>query len=435
MTQNTYPDGFPLTPLEAIDFSYTFSNEEKNEWREWVKTATAEQQQELVDTLHSIWIENQKEVIPTGFVKTDSVVTEPVELVESKINSPANETTMQVSPNNAKIISSQVEKPLNIDKVVKQEVRPTISSESPKKDYVFNEKPISQESQPTKSNEKSSPEFSFEVQKNQQRTQNHNLNQNNNRNQNITQQTNNQRLEQRGGVAKDKQEMNFFDFAKVRESATRNQLEKLQKEFIAARQKKYEVEQMYANQISNLSNELDQKEQILFDKVVQISLSFEDVADYLQSMTEKLLKTNESNIILEQKVRSLEILLDEKIKNLSYDKENTQHDIDRLFRESREVRENLRGEILDIKRISSVSTVDSFGSDGLKIKVDILSNKLAILENNIRNQNNQNSPKKQQIQIAKSNIKELMIDRKDEAVKIKPEIVSEDGVLDISDIV
>lgn len=426
MSQNTYPDGFPLTPLESIDFSYTFSNEEKNEWREWVKTATAEQQQELVDTLHSIWIENLKEVVPNGFVKTENVINEDVtELVQPKINNENKELVSQVPLNNPKLASSELQKPIYSEKI-KQEARPIVPMEPIKKEFVFNEKSNLQGSQDTKSNEKTITQSLPQVQRNQQ------SNQNNNRSQNITQQTNSHKLEQKGELTEEKKEMSFFDFARVRESSTRNQLEKLQKEFIIARQKKYEVEQMYTSQISKLSNELDQKQQILFDKVVQITLGFENVADYLQSMTEKLLKTNESNIILEQKVRSLEILLDEKIKNLSYDKENTQYDIDRLFRESREVRENLRGEILDIKRTSSVSTVDSFGSDGLKIKLDILSNKLAILEGNIRNQTNQN---KQQIQTSKPNTKELLSDKKNENAKVVPEIISHDGVLDISDIV
>ncbi len=67
MTANTYSDGFPLTPLEAIEFSYFLSEGEKQEWREWLQTATIEQQNELVDILHSMWLDNQKQTVPTAF--------------------------------------------------------------------------------------------------------------------------------------------------------------------------------------------------------------------------------------------------------------------------------------------------------------------------------------------------------------------------------
>ena len=70
MPANTYSDGFPLTPLEAIEFSYFLSESEKQEWREWLQTATMEQQNELVDILHSMWQDNQKQAVPAAFANT-----------------------------------------------------------------------------------------------------------------------------------------------------------------------------------------------------------------------------------------------------------------------------------------------------------------------------------------------------------------------------
>jgi len=63
----TFPDGFPKDPYQAVDFSYFLTDQEKQEWYDWIPNATPEQQQELVDTLHEIWQENQKEAIPQGF--------------------------------------------------------------------------------------------------------------------------------------------------------------------------------------------------------------------------------------------------------------------------------------------------------------------------------------------------------------------------------
>jgi hypothetical protein len=432
MTQNTYPDGFPLTPLEAIDFSYTFSNEEKNEWRDWVKTATPEQQQELVDTLHSIWIENQKEVVPSGFNKTENIIQESVEIknTESPVVDKVIETVPQ-SVNKVPNINENINENRSVP-VSSQEIKPQLAEKPQEKTFVFNEKPTPNIPIKLKEDSVIASDNFPDRQRNQQR-QNNNSNQLNTNNQgNRNNQP--QNTQSSNPSNKTKQTMNFFDFAKVRESATRDELERLQKDFIIVRQKRYDLEQTYSTQLSNLINESDQKQQVLFDKVVQISLNFENVADYLQNMTEKLLQTNESNIVLETKVKSLEILLDEKIKNLSYDKDNTQHDIDRLFREMREMRESLRSEILDIKRTSSVSTVDSFGDEGVKLKLGILSNKLTALENNMQNNVSQSKSNKQQPQVNKNENKPSIVDKKNEQPPVKSDKPS-DNILDISDIV
>jgi hypothetical protein len=66
---NQFGDGFPNSPLEAVEFSYFLSDTEKQEWREWIQTATPEQQNELVDILHSMWVDNQKSAVPDSFAQ------------------------------------------------------------------------------------------------------------------------------------------------------------------------------------------------------------------------------------------------------------------------------------------------------------------------------------------------------------------------------
>lgn len=57
-------EAFPKVASEAIEFSYFLSESEKAEWRDWLKTATPEQQEELVDILYSMWQDNQKNAVP-----------------------------------------------------------------------------------------------------------------------------------------------------------------------------------------------------------------------------------------------------------------------------------------------------------------------------------------------------------------------------------
>lgn len=63
----TYPDGFPMVAEKAIEFSYFLSPQEKEEWRSWLLNASPEQQRELVETLHDIWLDNQKQSLPQNF--------------------------------------------------------------------------------------------------------------------------------------------------------------------------------------------------------------------------------------------------------------------------------------------------------------------------------------------------------------------------------
>ncbi|GEM_PF-1548443 len=72
---NTFPDGFPKDPYQAVDFSYFLSDQEKKEWYDWIPTASQESIEELVETLHEIWKENQKDAIPQSFVNQQ---TQPV---------------------------------------------------------------------------------------------------------------------------------------------------------------------------------------------------------------------------------------------------------------------------------------------------------------------------------------------------------------------
>lgn len=60
-----FNDGFPNDPIQAINFSYFLTPEEKNDWFEWLKTATNEDKVDLVNTLHDIWVDNQKRQEPS----------------------------------------------------------------------------------------------------------------------------------------------------------------------------------------------------------------------------------------------------------------------------------------------------------------------------------------------------------------------------------
>jgi hypothetical protein len=59
MPGNYYPDGFPMDPNEAIQYCHFLRPEEVRDWKLWLQSANADQQVELVDTLHSIYLDMQ----------------------------------------------------------------------------------------------------------------------------------------------------------------------------------------------------------------------------------------------------------------------------------------------------------------------------------------------------------------------------------------
>jgi hypothetical protein len=86
---STFDDGFPKKPIDAIEFSYFLSESEKQEWREWILTATSDQQDELVNILHSMWQDNQKNAVPESFANN---VSAPLPVAPAENRAPGNFT-------------------------------------------------------------------------------------------------------------------------------------------------------------------------------------------------------------------------------------------------------------------------------------------------------------------------------------------------------
>jgi hypothetical protein len=452
MPQTTYPDGFPLAPIEAIDFSYTFSDEEKNEWREWVKTATPEQQQELVETLHAIWMDHKKDVVPAGFEQEKNVVEAAV------VAAPASEVPAVQAVEVAPVVVEA--DPVAAQPAVAVEA-PVVAESAPVKQFVFNETPDAPVAVEEIQVEAPAPETPVapvvetpvfvpkpEVKPDLEKAaqveearQNFNQNRNQNQGQQNTQNRperpareernrdnqaprqenqnrdqrparedrpqredrNNQARENRSEQTRENRnetrqerttyepreqiqtaptsEGKYFDFAKVRESATKAELEKLQKDYLEAKTRELKLKEEFATKVEAATSEAEHKQSVLFEKMLGIVLNFENVGAYLETMTDKLLTVNEGNVAMEKRVAAVEANVENKIKDFKYDGDNLQRDMDRVIRELRDMRAELREEINTVRSSSGTSSVDSFsGDEGMKLKLDLLANKVAKLE-------------------------------------------------------
>jgi hypothetical protein len=421
MAQTTYPDGFPLTPIEAIEFSYTFSDAEKQEWREWVKTATPEQQQELVETLHAIWQDNQKEVIPAGFDKKETVIEAPV---VANVPQPKMETPTPVVPSIQEIAKSK-----QIEEIPKEfvaaETKPVVSEpkiesiiekpvETPKKEFVFNEgnapiptplveqqkteqKPqqVSQNN-PRQENREQRPQRENNQNRPNQQQNRFNNQQNSTPNQPQSPQTFPQKPQQQASPVEQNSapetittnEEVFFDFAKAKESGSKKMLAQLQKEFITSREKKAEIEVNYREQLAQSNNEMEQKQFALMDKVIDITLNFEYVSEIFETMTFKLVEMNNKVMELSKDVKSIKNATSGDVTDMRDDVESIQRDVDRMYRDIKDMRIENRDKYRELSDKVESNNTDSLGQFGINQKLALMQSKLDQLQKSSENQQN-----------------------------------------------
>ncbi len=438
MQQNTFPDGFPLSPLEAIEFSYTFTEEEKAEWRDWVKTATPEQQQELVDTLHAIWEENQKNVVPSGFEKKDDAIPTPATDVKTQTIEQALSNTPAPAPVIEESAPSVVadKTPENTTENVEQKIEP--EAVAPKKDFVFNEKPeksiVLEAVQPVVSpvleakqevvQPQQTQRESRDIRQNQPQRDNRDSRQNQNPQQNRIQnqqrqnnqnpQQQEQRQQQVSNVTqqqnttqttpKDVQTTSFFDFAKAREEGSQKVLEQLQLDFVSARDKKMHLEKQYTEDLAKSVNEMEEKQFILIDKVIGIVLNFEQVSDYFETMTTKLLEMNDKVIELAKEVKSIKSDTEARVIDVRDDVDSMQRDVDRMYRDMKDMRIENRDKFRELSDQSSANQMDSFGEFGINQKLSILQSKVDQLQKNSQQPVKSNPLKQKKAELPESNV-------------------------------
>jgi hypothetical protein len=440
MAQTTYPDGFPLTPIEAIEFSYTFSDAEKQEWREWVKTATPEQQQELVETLHAIWQDNQKEVIPAGFDKKETTVE------AAPTSAPVTQPKQQAPVPPVQVVQ-EITKPDSLEELPKEfvaaEIKPFVGEpkieqvveavmekpvETPKKEFVFNEgdtpiptPPVEQqktEQKPQQVSQNNSRQENREQRPQRDNNQNR-QNQPQNRGNNQQNTFQNQSQQTQSFQQKPQQQLNpvvqntateltitneevFFDFAKAKESGSKKMLEQLQREFVTARQKKVEIEANYREQLAQSTKEMEQKQFALMDKVIDITLNFEYVSDIFETMTSKLVEMNNKVMELSKDVKSIKNATSGDVTDMRDDVESIQRDVDRMYRDIKDMRIESRDKYRELSDKVESNNTDSLGQFGINQKLALMQSKLDQLQKSGENQqnrsqnqnNNQQKPKR-----------------------------------------
>lgn len=383
----TYPDGFPQNPLDAIEFSYFLSQTDKDEWKEWIKTATPEQQFELVDTLHSMWLENQKNAVPGAFnnAVNDQLKTAGIESNTSneKSNTGIN-TNTPIQDNQTKGLTKTP-----VDQKNKSGLDPNI----PKYDFVkdgdagmLKNGQNSDQLEDKKSN-KPSALMNFGSQK---YTPSPVLDSADDASSNpftdlddtksINDNTNTQiETEQLKKVEKKNEPPKaVFNVAKIRESATKKALEDIYQSYNEAREKSYNEEKTYRETQGEF-----------MDKVMKVVVNFEQVADFFDSMTQKLLEMNDKLVQQVKDYSEMKSKLTSQQSDLTDQVEEIRRDVDRLYREVKDGKADTRRKIEEIDGQMASFGADAYRQDGILQRLDLIMSRLHKVELNVFRGNDQ----------------------------------------------
>jgi hypothetical protein len=354
MPTTTYTDGFPQNPVEAIDFSYFLSDEEKQDWKNWLESATPEQQYELVDTLHAMWQENQKSAIPDGFSQGSSN-NQPTSSVQSDSQTEVNDTkqaNLVPVTNPAPVVTDQNSEDSTLNTIndepiawddpqtkVSQNVQPP--QNSPKKEI----------KQPTKQKVKDQEDNLGEEDENF-----------------ISSPTN--------GTKK-----RHFNVTKLRESATKQELETLYNEYLSLRETNYDNTHAYMEAQGKF-----------LDKIMSVVINFEQVGDFFDSISERMIELNDKIVSQVKEYNTIKGGITTQHSDLVDQVEHLRNDVDRLYRTTKDDKSYNRVKFEEINTQLATLGADSYNSgDGLLQRIDLISSKLHNLELKFTRSSSQNS--------------------------------------------
>lgn len=162
-----------------------------------------------------------------------------------------------------------------------------------------------------------------------------------------------------------------FDIKKVRETATKNELDVVYKDYLHSKDKYSSAEKVYF-----------ESQSALFDKLMGIVVNFEQVADYFESMTEKLLDMNDKIITQGRDLQSFKSSFVAKNQDLDDKVQLQESDTQRLERDLRDTKSLNSRRYQELAELTSRINNDSFGDEvTMKQRLDLIDAKIAKLNN------------------------------------------------------
>jgi hypothetical protein len=400
-----FSDGFPKDPHEVLDFIDESIFQDylgpKEEWLEWLSLASQENIDEFVNTVHDLWIEkNQKTSTPAPTPTPVSPVQEETLEAPIKVEKVEIKEEPEQEP---ELVEEIIEEPvIEEEESSEEEVVIPVKAEVKKPDFVKSEPKV--DPKPEQSNPFTNTQPVKNVERNNDRPERNERNDRNERSNNSNTQSNNRNQDRTNQQARSNQDnstnnrqnqvskdmnnkqdekaitlqdeakgMNYksFDIKKVRETATKLELDQVYKAYLTSKDDFANVERTYF-----------ESQSALFDKLMTIVVNFEQVADYFESMTEKLLDMNEKIIGQGRELQAVKSSLVSKNQDLEDKTQILESDIQRVERDLRDTKSVNSRRYQELSEVASRINNDSFGDEvTIKSRMDLIDAKLAKLNN------------------------------------------------------
>lgn len=383
MSTQPFQDGFPNQAQAAINASYFLSNEDRNEWFEWLKTADEQQQDELINILHTMWEDAQRQNIPQNTqlqkqnqpqqqdIVQDNYQNSQSQSVDTSIVQPmANAMTNieELQSNDASQIVTSVSQPqpasFSLEKPPIEAIsQPKITKKDLEVEDKYKPSAIIAEKEPDE-------EFEFdtlqdvnsskvETEKNVKQIEQEIIEdedfeeQQTDIAQNSNEPTSAKRLSS-GGI----------DFVSIRSNTKKEDIVLIKNAFVSSRQ-------LHEDSFNNF-----------VEKVTTVICEFEEVNDYIEAMTDKVLTINDEVISQAQDIQDLKNQTQNRGGSLQDQIDEVKYDVEKILKEIRNIRIEIKRSNDEIRSRLSILEADSFRAenDGINQKLSVIKSELSKLQ-------------------------------------------------------
>ncbi len=427
MSLPPFNDGFPTDPQQAINYSYFLTQEESTDWRNWLTSANEVERDELVNILHQMWLQSKAQSAPTNPIQQQTITQQPQQFQPTQqpaMNNPFAQPAVSVQDFNIPVgqpVNVSMSQPatsvevgsfgvqsvvteskpivqttqINSEPVSPVIIEPKIDKASFSKEVPYTPSPAiadketivetTLEAEPKvelKIEPKFEspivpmvvePEFSFESEGEVKLY-------------NPTQLKSKKPLieNQIDSIKKDNDENfddnlddNFepnpikairktsgIDFTEIRENSNKIVLNQLKTDYVQAKQIQQDV---YLDFV---------------DKTTEILCNFEDINDYIEAMTDKVLNINDEVIKQSRDIQSLQNSTQTRGPSLQDQTEEIRYDIEKLAKELRNARIEMKRSNDEIRQRLSILEADSFrqANDGIEARLALIKSDMSKMQ-------------------------------------------------------
>jgi hypothetical protein len=384
MSIQPFQDGFPNQAQAAINASYFLSDEDRNEWFEWLKTADEQQQDELVNILHTMWEDAQRQNANQNSTVQAVNGNQQMQNIPSQ-NVVQSQNIVQPMANAMTNISEPEQTPVNIDNdsipaqpqqsafsLEKQPVEAISQPKISKKDLEVDEgyTPSAVIADTPSLGEPEEETFEFDTVDDVEISKietNKKIKQTDSELVKIQDQPldseENETSSQDPAPSK-RLSSGGIDFVSIRSNTKKEDIQYIKDNFISSRQ----------THESSFEN--------FVEKVSTVICEFEEVNDYIEAMTDKVLTINDEVISQAQDIQDLKNQTQNRGGSLQDQIDEVKYDVEKILKEIRNIRIEIKRSNDEIRSRLSILEADSFRAenDGINQKLSVIKSELSKLQ-------------------------------------------------------